>query len=111
MTRTPSSMSDDEQLQQKKDTWWEIHEQKCLVASLEKKVKDNFDAQGSIARMWESGSLTVVGEQGVMCERTNGRVDRLPKLDPDWLSTLSECIEARSKLADLQETFKRILGA
>lgn len=105
-------MSDDEQLQQKKDTLWEIHEQKCLVASLEKKVKDNLDAQASIARMWESGCLSVVGEQGVMSEKaTTGEVSQLPRVDPDWLSTIAECVEARSKLTDLKETFKRILGA
>ena len=109
--RTTFSMSNDERMRQKKDALWEIHEQKCLVASLEKKVNDNFDAQGRILRMWESGSLVVVGGQGVMSEEANGTVTRLPTVDNEWRRTLTECIEARSKLVKLEETFKRILGA
>ena len=45
-------MSDDEQLQAKKDTLWEIHEQKVKIACLEKKVSDHLERWAKIAKAW-----------------------------------------------------------
>ena len=78
----------DDQLQVKKDTLWEIHEQKCRVACLEKKVQDNFDDQKRIAKAWENGRLEIVGEMGVMVTQRDGSVTKRPTTDPGWLDVI-----------------------
>ena len=104
-------MSSDQRLQVKKDTLWEIHEQKCLVACIEKKIKDNFDAFDKISKAWRADALTIVGEVVMFGREDGGTASKLPQFDRDWNSTIHEWLDARAKLADLQETFQRLIGA
>ena len=60
-------MSDDEQLQMKKDTWWEIRLTQQRIACVEKKITDYWEATDKIRKAWEGGNLVVM--DGHFCRR------------------------------------------
>ena len=88
-------MSPDERRQTEKDTLWEIHEQKQVVACLEKKLSDHFEAAGQIRDAWQEKRLRF--ENGQLVEPTVERI--------------KEHAAACRKLEDLEMFFQRLIGA
>ena len=103
------SMSSDEQLQVQKDTLWEIREQRMVVACLEKQIDDHFERVAHIRKLWEGRKLTALAV-GLMEDAGDGQVKQLPTLRQDWSEKIAECMEARGKLADLENRFQQIVG-
>ena len=102
-------MSDDEQLQAKKDTLWEIHEQKVKIACLEKKVSDHLERWAKIAKAWEDRRLGTVA--GQLARRTNhNSYTRFPAMidNGEFSGAVRDLEEATEKLKSLDESFTRM---
>lgn len=101
-------MGRDEQLQIKKDTLWEIHEQESVIACLEKKVSDQLGAWKDIRFAWESRILGASDEH--LLSRSDAANIQLPRIlgTKEFAAIIQELEEARAKLASLQDSFARM---
>ena len=101
-------MSKDEQLQVKKDTLWDIHEQESLIACLEKRVQDQFAAMAKIHAAWDRNYLGVSG--GHFVTRRSDPATQLPNLlgRGEFVSIVQDLEEARKRLGELKKSFERM---
>lgn len=105
-------MSDDEQLRAKKDTLWGIHTQQSLIACLEKKLSDHWDAIDKIRETWNAGKLGVIGERLVHRRGERPATHLPPRLTSNqFVDAVRELEEARERMERLEESFGRMIGA
>ncbi len=105
-------MSKDEQLQLRKETLWELHEKKKLIACLERKLSKGMEAMQKVHGAWESGWLKVSQGCLVVDDGQNPFKPEqpLPNLLPpeEILQITQELQEAKENLAHLKDQFSRM---
>ena len=105
-------MSEEEQLQLRKDTLWDIHKQKKLIACLEKKLSDSMESMKEVHEVWKSDNLGA--SQGYLVRMQGDslhpiRLSRLAR-PSEILNTVRELSEAKHKLEEMKDIFSRMGG-
>ena len=103
-------MSEEETLQLKKDTLWEIDELKRTVACLEQKIRNYMQSLKEIYESWEDGVLDV--SSGLLCKKIsdvqNLQVIRFVPDKDEFCKTFQELKASKEKLEKLQSSFDQM---
>ena len=108
-------MSDDEKLQIKKDTLWDVHEAKREVACLERKVETVIDSMKEVTAAWDANLLATASSGTLMRKKTGadfGTVSGQGLKEFPASSELAALVDqlgrAKKKHESLQRSFDRM---
>ena len=103
-------MSEEEQLQLKKDTLWDIHMAEKRIACLERKLDMYMEAYKAVYDAWERGCLGEVTGR-VVVHRQDGRPSESLKNPPDradMIATVADLEKSKEEREKLQKSFDKM---
>ena len=103
-------MTKEEELQQKKDKWWEIYETETKIACMESRVIAAINAMQGVVKEWGAGRLEASGDRLVVAKGPGHNPEQL-KAFPAY-TELSEMVHdltnERAKHKALKQEFDRM---